>query len=103
MDFGCELKPANLSGKTETRVRVLEEAVAVDKQRGEQYGGKERNFEAIAEMWSNYLDTEVTPHDVCLMMALLKIQRAKTGKFHLDNYIDGANYIALAAEMEEVK
>tara|TARA_R110002153_G_scaffold266354_1_gene429599 strand:+ start:2781 stop:2891 length:111 start_codon:yes stop_codon:yes gene_type:complete len=34
-------------------------------------------------------------------MALLKIARAKNGTFNLDDFIDGAGYMALAGDLGE--
>lgn len=83
------------------REEILEKAIAIDAERDAQYGGKERNFESIAKMWSCYLDVDITAEDVCVMQAMLKIQRIKTGVYHEDNYVDASNYLALAAEMGE--
>ena len=41
----------------------------------------------------------VTTEDVPMMMALLKIARASTGKFKADNYIDLAGYAACGMEI----
>jgi hypothetical protein len=38
----------------------------------------------------------MTPHDVAIMMALLKIARTQTGVYNRDDYVDAAGYIALA-------
>lgn len=48
-----------------------------------------------ASLWSAYLKTEITPAQVCLCMALLKIAR-ESHKHKQDNLIDAAGYIALA-------
>ena len=44
---------------------------------------------------------EITPQDVPVMMALLKLARTSRGEYHADNYIDIAGYAALAAEVAE--
>ena len=44
---------------------------------------------------------QVTTEDVPMMMALLKIARASTGKFKADNYIDLAGYSACGMEIAE--
>jgi hypothetical protein len=49
-------------------------------------------------MWTAYLDHELTPSDVCHMMALLKIARLRNGP-HKDSSVDGAGYLALGAEL----
>ena len=55
----------------------------------------EDNVAKIADFWSDYLGYQVTTEDVPMMMALLKIARASTGKFKADNYIDLAGYCLL--------
>src|SRR4051812_32539627 len=76
---------------------VLQEADAIiHGERQEQYGDPERNFERIAKAWSAYLDQELSGHDVCMMMGLLKIIRAH-GDYHRDSLVDLAGYAGLAA------
>lgn len=67
-------------------------------ERNTQYGEPEDSFAVIAELWEVYLTRKLTPHDVGIMMALLKIARIMTGQTKADNYIDAAGYIACAGE-----
>ena len=64
-----------------------------------EYGSPENNFKMIAALWSIYIDREITPQDVAVMMALLKIARIKTGTFKADSYVDLAGYTACAYEL----
>ena len=66
--------------------------------REEDYGRPEDNFAAIAALWTAYTGTDVTPKDVAMMMALLKIARAKAGS-KPDTYVDLAGYAACVAEI----
>lgn len=68
--------------------------------REEDYGSPEDNFAVIAALWTAYTGTDVTPKDVAMMMALLKIARAKAGS-KPDTYIDLAGYAACGAEISE--
>jgi len=53
-------------------------------------------------MWSAYTGANIDAKDVGFMMAMLKASRYKGGdKNNLDNFVDGANYIALAGDFEE--
>jgi|TARA_R110000796_G_scaffold101726_2_gene210477 hypothetical protein len=62
----------------------------------------EDNFSTIATYWSTHLGTPVTPVDVSVMMTLLKLARIKNGQSnHLDNYIDGAGYLACGGELSQ--
>lgn len=67
--------------------------------REQDYGNPESNFQLIANLWSAYLDTIVTPVDVGMMMVMLKAARIKSGRLHEDNFIDGAGYFACAGEI----
>ena len=53
----------------------------------------------IAALWTAYAGTDITPKDVAMMMALLKIARAKAGS-KPDTYIDLAGYAACGGELE---
>lgn len=61
-------------------------------------GSPEDNFAVIAALWTAYTGTDVTPKDVAMMMALLKIARAKAGS-KPDTYVDLAGYAACGAEI----
>lgn len=83
-----------------TRAEILDIAKnCVCGHREEDYGLPENNFSAIADFWSIYLGFEVTPSDVAMMMALLKIARIKTGTATNDSYIDLAGYAACGGEL----
>lgn len=66
--------------------------------REEDYGSPEDNFATIAALWTAYTGADVTPKDVAMMMALLKIARAKAGS-KPDTYVDLAGYAACGAEI----
>lgn len=66
--------------------------------REEDYGSPEDNFAVIAALWTAYTGTDIKPKDVAMMMALLKIARAKAGS-KPDTYIDLAGYAACGAEI----
>ena len=67
--------------------------------REDEHGSFADNADTIAKLWSTYKGVEFTPHDVPMMMALLKIARAKSNPKKIDNYRDGCGYIALASEI----
>lgn len=86
------------------RGAVLDEArKTINGDRQDAYGNPEDSFSMIAELWTAYLDKYVSPQDVAMMMALLKIARQKTGKGKRDNFVDICGYAALAADMAEGK
>jgi hypothetical protein len=77
--------------------------------REHQHGAKQRNFENIATLWQAWLDilatkqskpsTTLSPHDIGIMMVLMKAARTQTGQTNLDDYIDMAGYAACAGEI----
>lgn len=91
------------------RADVLDAArLAVCTDREHSYGKPEDNFRAIARLWMVYLaaahpevplPVELTPKDVAIMMALLKVARIATGKSD-DSYVDLAGYATCAAETD---
>jgi hypothetical protein len=96
--------PMCLSPSREVLIQACE---ALD-ERDETRGAPEETLDRIAAMWTAYLrdhsmhiDTDLDGKDAALMMALLKIARAQVGRHDIDNYVDGAGYLALAAEMDE--
>ena len=84
------------------RQRIIEEATRlVSTDREKSYGNKKKNHTNIAKLWSAYLDKKVSPHDVAILMALLKIARTKLGDHTIDNYIDLVGYGAIAGELAD--
>ena len=71
-------------------------------ERGREYGPPEENFARIAKGWEIILGASVTPEQVSLCMAWLKIARiAGDGKASRDSFVDAAGYVALAAELSD--
>lgn len=80
--------------------------------REQDYGTPEDNFQVIADFWNVYVnhtcidpDGKVVfdPHDVAIMMSLMKHGRICSGKIKEDNYVDGCGYLACAAEIATEK
>ena len=95
-----------------TRKEILDKAAeCVCGQREQDYGTPENNFKTIGLLWSTYLCAAhpdytlkfpmngITPKDVAIMMALLKVTRIATGKSE-DSFVDLAGYAACAGEIE---
>jgi len=81
---------------TEEYLRAAIETVAGP--RASDYGDMTASFSRIAAIWSAILGTEVSPRQVALCMAGLKLSRAAP-IHHKDSYIDGAAYFAIAGEL----
>jgi hypothetical protein len=83
-----------------TRAEILATATEyVTRDRNAQYGEPEDLFAVIADLWSAYLGKEIGATDVALMMALLKIARARANPGNVDNWIDLAGYAACGGEI----
>jgi hypothetical protein len=63
------------------------------------YGDKLTNHENIANFWSIFLKIKITPHDVAICMALVKVARLMN-QHKKDSYIDMAAYACIAGEIE---
>lgn len=89
-----------------TRAEILDKAKqCVCGDREEDYGSPEQNFNRIAELWNAYLNLHVvpiTPKDVAVMLALLKIARIASGHAKSDNWVDLAGYAACGGEIESM-
>ena len=71
------------------------------KDRAESYGDAQTSFKNIASLWNEYLDYNIEPHEVAVMMALLKINRTKTasGESLKDSFQDARIYLTLAEQL----
>jgi len=86
--------------RSHSRGSILDTAKEyVTKDRAADHGDMEDNFQRIAEFWSVHLDQLIDAHDVAVMMTLLKVARIKSNPHHMDNFIDGAGYLACGGEL----
>lgn len=82
------------------RTQCLMDAIElINGDRNRDYGEPIENFQRVADGWSIILRQAVSPHEVALCMAWLKIARLVNTPTHRDSYTDGAAYIALAQEL----
>lgn len=84
---------------------LIEAHEIINGERQNAYGSPENNFSTIAGLWKEYLagkydfDFALSPDDVAIMLALLKIARISTGTAVKDSFVDAAGYIGLAADL----
>jgi hypothetical protein len=73
----------------------------VTKDRAATHGDAEDNFRRIAALWNAYLEPEasISSEDVAVMMTLLKVARIASNEGNVDNWIDGAGYLACGGEI----
>jgi hypothetical protein len=85
---------------------LMKAAELVGSSRQESHGDTFKNHEQIAEFWNIYLDDKLKPvaaitaDEVAMMMALVKVSRSKVGNHNIDDYVDGAAYVAIAGELK---
>ena len=80
---------------------ILEEANdLIHGDRAAAYGSATDNFRRIATGWKTILDTTITPEQVGLCMAWLKIAR-QVGKPNRDNLIDAAGYLGCVEKVQK--
>jgi hypothetical protein len=83
--------------KVETPSVLQEAETIINGDRRTDYGTATASFERIASMWSGYLGIDLSPHDVAMLMVLLKVARSKqgidtTGAPQRDSLVDIAGY-----------
>ena len=71
-------------------------------ERANQYDAPELNLKRIADAWTNFLKREISPYEVAVMMAMLKLARLTQG-YHQDTLEDAAAYIALAEILKDTE
>lgn len=81
------------------RFDFLDDAKVKVRERGEEYGSVDENFYKIAKIWSAILDRKVTPAQVALCMAGLKIARLTYDHKDEDGWADLAGYAACGGEV----
>jgi hypothetical protein len=81
------------------RGEILQEAARLTaKDRQNIYGDPRTNHCRIADLWTTYLDYQITPQQVAICMALVKIARLMETET-LDSFIDLAAYASIAGEI----
>ena len=71
----------------------------VNVDRATMHGSAERNFGAIAALWSAYAEHPFSTADVAVMMTLMKCARIKANPGHIDSWVDGCGYLACGGEI----
>jgi len=88
--------------QTWCRAKVLDTAKGyVTKDRASDHGDMEANFVRIATLWNAHLGLIdfIKPHDVPVLMTLLKIARIGSNPKHMDNWVDACGYMACGGEL----
>ena len=82
------------------RKEILKEAERLTAEdRNKAYGPPLINHQRIAQIWSVILGQEITPSQVALCMVGVKLARLAQTPDHMDSFVDGAAYMAIAGEI----
>lgn len=81
------------------RFVLLTDAMNAVSERGSSYGTVEENFGRIAGLWSVLLEKDVTPAQVALCLAALKMARLMQTPDHRDSWVDLAGYAGCGGEI----
>lgn len=71
----------------------------INNDRDKIYGNPKINHERIAKLWSVVLSKDITANEVALCMAMVKTARLIQTPDHIDSYVDGSAYFAIACEL----
>lgn len=83
---------------SDPKVDILNEAVEILNDRGDDYGPVTEHHRATAVAVNAILGTHLTPRDVAVFFIVDKLVRARTSPCKRDHYVDIANYAAIAWE-----
>jgi hypothetical protein len=85
------------------RGEILQEAARLTaKDRQKTYGDPTVNHCRIADLWTTYLGQQITPQQVAICMALVKVARLMETETD-DSFVDLAAYAAIAGEIATSK
>jgi hypothetical protein len=85
------------------RGEILQEAARLTaKDRQKTYGDPTVNHSRIADLWTTYLGQQITPQQVAICMALVKVARLMETESE-DSFVDLAAYAAIAGEIATSK
>jgi hypothetical protein len=82
---------------------ILTKCAELIEDRGQDYGGIEDNFRRISVIASVILNKTITPHDAAIVHLSTKLARMAGAQNKEDNYLDGINYLAFAAELRKLE
>ena len=79
----------------------LRKSIEIIQSRDNTHGDYREHFDQVAKLWSAYLQMDIAPAQVGVMMALVKLSRDQVGGKHPDHLLDAVGYIALADAVNE--
>jgi len=80
---------------------ILTHATNILQDRGHLYGSVDDLHNDISIIASVILGKNISSFDVAMIHHATKLARMKTARTHKDNYVDGINYLAFAAQFAD--
>lgn len=74
-------------------------SMLINGERQQAYGSAPIDFTRTGNLWAQVLGVPITPEQVAICMALLKISRLCNAPSHEDSWIDAVGYMALGSEI----
>lgn len=71
--------------------------------RGRKYGNVEDTFDRASKLSTILLNKQITMYDVAMIFHAMKMARLHSSRTMDDNYIDGINYLAFAAQFSNAE
>lgn len=85
------------------RDKVLAEAgKLINKDRHNQYGEAQDNFEILRKNWADLLQCDLQLWQVPFMLAQMKIARIVNGGYKEDSIVDCIGYLAITSELKNI-
>jgi hypothetical protein len=78
-------------------LEIINEAANLIKERGQEYGEVNENFERIRLIFFGMTGIRLTSREAAMFLLALKLARMKESPDKKDHYADGINYLAFAA------
>ena len=78
-----------------TTEKFLENVASTIHERGSLWGHPYHNHKRISELWTAYLDHPITPSQVAICMALLKVSRLSESPKSEDSLLDAIAYLSI--------
>lgn len=82
-------------------IDVMKKALSILNERGKTYdtngSGVEQNYTRAADIASLWIGRPISPRDVTMILASVKMARIAAQPGHEDSFIDLVNYVAFAA------
>ena len=82
---------------------ILTKSATIYNNRAAEYGDVNATTERVCVIYSTVTGEVITPYQVNMMLHCMKLARIRSDRKKADNYFDGINYLAFAAEAADIR